>query len=187
MPEYRMLCREDLTSDLLNSFQRRQEVTHCWRRENGSWQIRPVAFVDDWTQQDRDFVIWCMGEIQKSGGMTAGAFLDGQLKGLAAVSAEPLGSRGQYLELSGLWVSQDQRGRGIGRRLVELAKAFAREKGGEKLFVSSHPSVETQAFYQAMGFTEAEETSATHAQREPLACQIECVLGNTPFLNEEEI
>ncbi len=176
MIAYRMLRQEDLTPDLLHGFQRRQEVTHCWRKENGSWQIRPVAFVDDWTQQDRDFVIWCLGEIQKSGGMTAGAFLNGNLKGLAAVLTEPLGSRGQYLELSGLWVSRDQRGKGIGKELVERAKAFAREKGGEKLFVSSHSSVETQAFYKAMGFVEAEEYSAVHAQREPFACQIECVL-----------
>ncbi len=106
--------------------------------------------------------------------MVAGAFLDGKLKGIVAVSGAPMGSRGQYREIPFLQVSREIRGCGIGRRLFELAKDFAREKGTEKLYISSQPAVESQAFYRAMGCTEAEEYSPIHVQRGPFDCQIEC-------------
>ncbi len=155
-------------------FQRRQEVTRCWRKIDGAWVIKPIAFVDDWTEKDHEFVAWCLGNILASGGLVAGAFLDGKLKGVVAVENTPMGSRGQYRELSGFWVSREMRGNGIGRKLFEMAKVFAREKGAEKLYVSSHSSVESQAFYKAMGCVEAEEYSAPHAERGPNDCQIEC-------------
>ena len=96
------------------------------------------------------------------------------LKGFASVEPGPLGKDGAYRDLSSLHVSQELRGRGIGRRLFKLAREFAREQGAQKLYISAHSAVETQAFYRAMGCTEAQEYDPAHAQKEPCDCQLEC-------------
>lgn len=85
-------------------------------------------------------------------------------------------SRGQYLELSGIHVSADHRGNGIGRKLMDCAKTWAKAQGAEKLYISAHSSVESQAFYKAMGCTEAEEYSRVHAEKEPCDCQLEVLI-----------
>ena len=44
----------------------------------------------------------------------------------------------------------------------------------QELTISAHSSVESQAFYKAMGCREAEQYSAAHVEREPFDCQLEC-------------
>lgn len=171
---YRKLNQTDISPSMFAGFQRRQEVTHCWRKENGQWVIKPIAFVDDWTAEGRAFLAKCLGNTLETGGMAAGAFSGERLVGLVSVEGPPLGSRGQYLDLSSLHVSQEMRGQGIGRKLFAMAKEFAHEKGAEKLYISSHSAVESQAFYKAMGCVEAEEYDPEHVRREPCDCQIEC-------------
>ncbi len=175
-PEYRHLTIADMKEGLLRDFIRRQEVTEVRRKLDGQWQTVPCPYVDDWTGQQRAAVIWILGEILARGGKVFGACVDGKLKGLIAVEHTPMGSRGQYREVCGFWVSADCRGRGIGRKLFDIAKLEARRLGAEKLYISSHPAVETQAFYAAMGCVEAQEYSEEHVAREPLDCQIECDL-----------
>ena len=63
------------------------------------------------------------------------------------------------------------------RRLFGLAVAWAKGQGAEKLYISGHSAVETQAFYQAMGCREAEECSQEHVSQEPFDCQLEYVLS----------
>lgn len=174
MTEYRILTREDLTIDLFSAFQRRQVVTDCWRRVEGEWVVRPDPFIDDWTAEDYAFLVRCLQNTAATGGVVYGAFLDGALKGFASVEGAPLGSRGQYRDLTSLHVSQDVRGHGLGRALFDLARGFVREKGAEKLYISAHSAVETQAFYRAMGCREAEEYQPAHVEQEPYDCQLEC-------------
>ena len=57
-----------------------------------------------------------------------------------------------------------------------MAKNYARERGAEKLYISAHSAVETQAFYRAMGCVEAEEYQPAHVEQEPYDCQLECAL-----------
>ncbi len=173
-PEYREIGHGELTVELFRDFHRHQEVTRCWRKENDQWVVKPIVFTEDWGQKEFEFVCWCLKVTLEEGGRVLGAFIGGKLIGLVAVAFSPLGSRGQYREMSCLYVSQELRGQGVGRALFDYAKIFVRELGGEKLYVSSHSCVETQAFYKAMGCVEAEEYSQEHVEREPFGCQIEC-------------
>ena len=102
-----------------------------------------------------------------------GAFAQGILKGFVSVEAVPMGSRGQYRDLTSLHVSEDRRGNGIGRQLFLAAAEWAKKNGGEKLYISSHSAVETQAFYKSMGCVEAKEYNQYHAEKEPFDCQLE--------------
>ena len=176
MVEYRKLHLEKLNRELFSAFQRRQEVTKCWRKVDGNWVVKDIAFVDDWTEQDYEELIACLKNTILTGGFVLGAFFEEQLKGLVSVESALFGSRNQYMDLSCIHVSEDMRGKGIGRMLFGKAKEFAVEHGAEKLYISAHSAVESQSFYQAMGCVEAEEYNAAHVEKEPCDCQLECKL-----------
>ncbi len=48
MLEYKQLYKDEICIDLFKDFIRRQTVTKCWRRENGTWVIKDDPFIDDY-------------------------------------------------------------------------------------------------------------------------------------------
>ena len=173
---YRTLTEPELNRSLFSAFVRRQVVVDCWRRENGGWAIKPDPFIDDWSEEDYAYLLDCLRNTVRTGGFVCGAFTDGALKGFVSVEPGFTGPKGEYLDLSSLHVSAGCRGQGIGRELFARAAAWAEGRGAEKLYISSHSAVETQAFYNAMGCTDAGWISAEHAEKEPFDRQLEYVL-----------
>lgn len=172
--QYLPLTPETITRDLFASFERRQTVTRCWRKTDGEWQIKDVVFVDDWSESDVTALITELQRTVAQGGLVLGALDDQRLKGFASVASSPLGQHQEYLDLTNLHVSQDCRGKGIGKALFRLAQSWAKEHGAQKLYISAHSSVESQAFYCAMGCVDAVEMQPSHAKREPCDRQMEC-------------
>lgn len=170
---YRPLHERELNLSLFASFQRRQVVGDCWRKAGHGWVIQSDPFIDDWDEGDYDFLIRCLVHTLQTGGAVFGAFVDGILKGFTSVEAPPWGPRGEYRDLSSLHVSADCRGHGMGTVLFRLAAGWAKEQGGEKLYISSHSAAETQAFYRGLGCVDAGWIHQEHAQKEPFDCQIE--------------
>ena len=101
------------------------------------------------------------------GGAGWGAFDEGHLVGIAVLDGRPLGSDVDALDLYFLHVSDAHRGRGIGRALVRLASARAKELGARRLYVSATPSQNTVNFYQGAGFTLASSVDPELYRREP--------------------
>ena len=118
--------------DLFAGFERRQEVTKCWRKEDGRWVVKDIAFVDQWSQDEYRFLVRCLVGTICHGGMVCGAFLGDVLKGFVSVEGEKIGSRGQYMDLTSLHVSLDLRGNGVGTALFQRAAAWARQQGGRE-------------------------------------------------------
>ena len=174
--EYRPIREEELCRALFEKFQRRQVVDKCWRKVDGQWCIRADPFIDDWNEEDYEFLVRCLKNTVATGGVVLGGFLGGTLKGFASVESEPMGSGGVYRDLTSLHVSSELRGQGVGKSLFTKAAEWARAQGGKKLYISGHSAVETQAFYQAMGCREAEEYMQKHAEAEPFDCQLEYVI-----------
>ena len=172
--EYRELAAEEICRELFRDFIRRQEVVKCYRKEKGEWVIRDDPFIDDWSEEDYGFLVKCLKNTSETGGLVYGAFCGGKLKGFASVEAELFGGEEKYLDLSSIHVSADMRGHGIGKKLFLAASSWAGKHGGKKLYISAHSAVETQAFYKAMGCTEAKVYNREHAEREPFDCQLEC-------------
>lgn len=170
---YRTLSEEEITRPLFSSFNRRQVVGDCLRRENGEWVVKPDPFIDDWSEEDYAYLVQCLRNTVRTGGFVCGAFLDGELKGFVSVEAAPFGSENQYLDLTSIHVSADCRGHGAGRELFVRAADWARGRGAKKLYISSHSAVESQAFYQTMGCVDAAEVNAAHAEKEPFDRQLE--------------
>ncbi|MFI0430845.1 GNAT family N-acetyltransferase [Mariniflexile sp. HMF6888] len=55
-----------------------------------------------------------------------------------------------HIEL--LWLSEDCRGKGIGKKLIESAENFAKENGYEKVFVET-TSWQAKPFYEKVGYS----------------------------------
>lgn len=174
--QYRVLGKEELSRELFSGFIRRQKVTKCRRYENGRWIVKDAPFVDDWTEEDYRVLLTCLQNTVRTEGFVYAAFCDGVLKGFTSVEPVLFGGDNCYLDLSCIHVSEDMRGRGIGKVLFHAAAEWAKNHGADKLYISSHSAVETQAFYHAMGCVEAEEYNQAHVEREPFDCQLEYVL-----------
>lgn len=174
MVEYRQLSEHEICRELFCGFIRHQVVRDCWRRVNGEWCVREDPFIDDWTEKDYEKLVDCLKNTVVTGGFVYGAFSEDLLKGFVSVEEALFGGENRYLDLSSIHVSEDMRGRGIGKALFLAAKEWARVKGAGKLYISAHSAVESQAFYKAMGCVEAAEYNMRHVEEEPYDCQLEC-------------
>ena len=176
MMQDRNLRADELNRGLFSNFIRHQVVTKCWRKENGEWKIKEVPFIDDWSEENYATLVSCLKNTILTGGFVYGAFSDNALKGFVSVEPTLFSGEQKYLDLSSIHVSEDMRGQGIGKVLFLAAKEWARENGAGKLYISAHSSVESQAFYKAMGCVEAEVYNRKHVEEEPCDCQLECSL-----------
>jgi len=52
-----------------------------------------------------------------------------------------------------LWVAEEYRGRGLGRKLMEVAEAEARRRGARNVYVDTF-SFQAPGFYEKMGYRE---------------------------------
>ena len=77
MTQYRILQEEEIDRDLFREFIRRQNVTKCWRKEEGAWVIKDAPFVDDWTEEDYQILVSCLKNTAATGGFVYGAFCGG--------------------------------------------------------------------------------------------------------------
>ncbi len=176
MIQYKTLEMDEINRELFAHFIRHQNVTKCFRKEQGKWVIRDAPFVDDWKEEDYAYLVQCLRHTVQTGGFVQGAFCGGQLKGFVSVESALTGGEHRYLDLSSIHVSEDLRGEGIGAALFLAAKKWAREKGAGKLYISAHSAVESQAFYKKMGCVEAQWYDPVHVEQEPFDCQLECCL-----------
>lgn len=171
---YIKIGEQSINRELFAHFKRHQRVTKCWRKIDGKWCIKEISFTDDWTEEDYAELITDLKNTVATGGPVLGAFSEEGLKGFASVAPELFGEKKEYLDLTNIHVSEDMRGRGIGKELFLQAKQWAREHGAQKLYISGHSAIESQAFYQAMGCVEAQEYNKEHVEKEPCDCQLEC-------------
>lgn len=174
---YRKITPLQLTPQIFERFIRRQKVTKCLRpAPAGGWLVKNIVFTDDWSSEETAALAAELRENAESGGLVLGAFAEGFLKDFVSVSPALFGSRRQYIDLVHIYVSEELRGHGIGKRLFAYAAEEARSKGAEKLYISAHSAVESQAFYMALGCTDAEEPDSAHTEKEPCDRQLEYIL-----------
>lgn len=77
----------------------------------------------------------------KNNGAVYGAFINGMLKGFASVEGKLFGTKNRYIDLTHIYVSKDVRGRGIGKKLFELAKERAKKiRRGKTLYIGAFGS-----------------------------------------------
>lgn len=82
------------------------------------------------------------------------------------VEYEIFGKSVKYVNLEQFQVSEDFRGKRIGRKLFDLACSEAKNFDAQKLYISAHSSKESQAAYKALGCVPASEVNEKMAAEE---------------------
>ena len=162
--------------ELLEGFERRQEVFHCWRRVEGELRLLPVQYVEDWDEDDLALLSCTIQKTIERGGVLFGAPKEGRLVGFALLDAQPFGSSAQYLDLAEFYVSAPFRRQGLGRALFAAACGEARRRGARFLYISAHSAEDSMAAYARLGCTAAEEVNAALAEREPFDISLQFAL-----------
>lgn len=173
---YRNVTLEEVNRSLFLQFSRRQVVTDCWRKEDGVWKIQSNPFIDERSDKEYESLVEELKNIINAGGFVYAGFSDGALKGFVSVAPKLFGSRKEYIDLVHINISEEMRGFGMGTALFRQAADWAERHGAKKIYISAHSSVESQAFYMAMGCTEAVEIDEKHANAEPYDRQLEYVV-----------
>jgi ribosomal protein S18 acetylase RimI-like enzyme len=166
----------DLHSAALQKFNRYQVTNRVMYKENDQYLYKNEHFIECWDEQKRGQVIQSLQRCISMGGITAGAFRNGELIGFASVENEFFGKKGEYLELSYIHISYEYRNCGIGKKLFSFCCEKAKTKGARKLYIAAHPAEETQHFYKAIGCVPAAEVSKQIYDKEPLDIQLELAL-----------
>lgn len=174
--KYKCLILEDITTALLDGFDRHEEINRAWRTENGVQCLKEIYFTEDWDQFELEKVSGGLRETILGGGAVFGAFDNGALVGFASLEHHFFGSENQYLQLSMLHITKLYRGLGVGKVLFELCKNKAIEFGAKKIYISASSCENGQAFYKKVGCIPAKEINQRLYELEPYDCQIENVL-----------
>lgn len=173
---YKKLHHENFDGHLLDEFRRHQTITECWRKVDGELKLTPNKFTEDWSvEKCREVAAGISYRLEKD--LSAfGAFCGNRLVGFVTIEHEIFGMSAKYVNLEQFQVSQDFRGKGIGRKLFVLACSEAKNLGAQKFYISAHSSKESQAAYKALGCVLAVEINEKMAAEEPFDIQMEFVL-----------
>ncbi len=175
--QMRELNIDDITENLLDYYNRYQEVNKVWRFENNRKVIKDISFIEDWSYDKKQTIIF--GELKETllnNGLVFGAFQSNRLVGFASLSGTFLGENNEYIQLLQLHVSYEYRGKGIGKMLFHSCTKKAGRLGASKVYISAHSSLETQSFYTRMGCVDAKWVYKHQVEIEPYDCQLEYVL-----------
>ena len=86
---YQHLTQQQIGPELFSGFDRWQNVTRCWRKENGSWVLRDISFIDDWNEEEYTFLYDCLKNTLNTGGDVIAALEGNRLLGFASVENQP--------------------------------------------------------------------------------------------------
>lgn len=173
---YKKLNHTNFDANSLNDFIRHQRVEECWRKVDGDWHLMPIVFTEDWTLEQCREIAEDVERHMEDDQTAFGAFEDNRIVGFVTVSHNLFGRTAKYAEMVCFQVSEQYRGKGIGRTLFNLACVEAVKLGAEKLYISAHSAKETQAVYRALGCVHAQEINQELAAEEPFDVQLEYVL-----------
>lgn len=185
--EYTELKSKEINRKLFEHFTRHQIVNKCWRKVQEKWCLIDDPFTDEWNEEEYCELIACLKNTITTGGVVFGAFSNGMLKGFTSVEPSLFGKNKEYLDLSSIHVSEDMRGKGIGKELFLMAKTWARDHGAKKLYISAHSAEESQVFYSRMGCHEAKEYNKFHVEKEPCDCQLECSCSEIDIIKTKRL
>lgn len=175
--EYTSLSEQDLSKQLLDHFNRFQEVKRVWRRIDNKEVLIEHPFIEQWSSQEKsDLVTKHFTECIQKGGCVFAAWHENHVIGFASLPYGFFGSRNQYVKLAEMYTSFEFRGLGIGKQLFALCAERARQWGAEKLYISAHSAEESQAFYRSVGCVNAIEINQQLVEKEPFDVQMEYIL-----------
>ncbi|WP_068345733.1 GNAT family N-acetyltransferase [Kosmotoga arenicorallina] len=174
MIKIRKLELDDLQENALDNFNRYQLTTCVKYIKNGKNFYKENFFEEDWDIEKKRKIVKYLRSCIEAGGIVIGAInRNDEIIGFGSLRHSLFGSKKEYIELSYLHVSKEYRNKGIGKKLFIMCCEYAKQLGAKKLYMGTHPSVETQHFYESLGCIPAREINEEIYNHEPLDIQLE--------------
>ena len=172
--QYKELDKSDIKQNLLEDFDRYQEIKQYYKKENGNWILKDHVFFGNWNKERYEEVNDIMKNtiINKSGSVF-GAFDGKKLIGFAVLGHKTFGTKNQYIELKFIHVSNGYRHKGIGKELFKYCIEKAKEIKIKKIYISTNTAEESQRFYINIGCKDAIEINKNLVEKEPYDRQME--------------
>lgn len=171
---YRKMDMDDIIDTLFIGFNRHQVTKRVKYIENGILKEKDNYFVENWSDKKLIEISRGIKKIVRNGGVLIVAKDNNLVVGFACLEGELFFD--EYLNLDLIQVSNDYRHKGIGRVLFGMVEEEARKIGGRKLYISGHPNIQTQKFYENMGCVLAEKINEELFADEPLDIHLEKIL-----------
>jgi N-acetylglutamate synthase-like GNAT family acetyltransferase len=163
----------DINNNILDNYNRYQEVKKCYRNENGKWILKDIGYIENWDKDKIQDKIRHFSDCIKNGDFIFVAYENEKLIGFAILLNKKFGNRKQYIQLDNMHISFGYRNKGIGKKLFKLCIEKAKIIGIEKIYISANTSEETQKYYLSIGCKDAEEINKELAEKEPFDRQME--------------
>ncbi len=168
---YKKLQYDQIDDHLMDGYVRHQVVDKVLYYDKGKLIEKNDHWVEDWDQLRLIEITRGVKDIVRKGGVLIAAYDNDRLVGLACIVNEIFHE--VYMNLDLIHVSMDYRGKGIGKVLFHKICEEAKHLGAKKLYISAHPSVDSQSFYQSVGCVLAKKINKDLYEHEPLDIQLE--------------
>ncbi len=162
----RELIREEI--EQIWTIDRSEVIDNVYYYEDGELVLKPEHYdMHSWPSGEAEHYTPILLDCYDRGGWFYGLFDDEQLIGVAILESKFIGAKKDQLQLKFLHVSNGYRGQGWGKKLFELSRDRAREKGAKRLYISATPSEHTIHFYRSLGCVVTDELDSDLFKLEP--------------------
>lgn len=153
------LTPNEMHPGMLKDFNHEQRISEKYIKDTDQYKLVKTDELRQWSAEKRIRLSQYLCRQPDSGGAVIGAFAsDGRLVGFASLDGtlQGMADGPKYANLTMLFVDDEWKRQGIGRKLFERICLCARDRKADKLFISAVSSYETIAFYFSMGCIDAE-------------------------------
>lgn len=151
----RLLAPSDIYPEMLESFNHKQITFNKWVKNGDRYELTKTHEVREWSSEKRIWISKYLYQQMNRGGFAAGAFCNNKIVGFSCLDGTLECIQDKYVNLTMLFVDDEWRRKGIGKKLFHQMCLCAETMKADKIFISAIPSYETVAFYFNMGCSDA--------------------------------
>ena len=160
------LTINDVTPEMLLNFSHHQVIKEKWVKKNKKWELTTTSELREWNDEKRIWISDYLRQQIERGGSVEGAFAKDVLVGFCCVDGFLMGNTAKYANMTMLFVDDNWKRKGVGKKLFEKICLCAVKMKADKLFISAIPSFDTIAFYECMGCEDAKEIISEYVDTE---------------------
>jgi len=173
---YKKINYKKIDDNFLNGYIRFQEIINILYMDNGELKERENRFYETWDQEKLIELSRELKKAVKNGNILYAAYDQRQIIGFSVISNDIFFD--EYVNMPYIHTSKGYRGYGIGKYLFNIMALEAKKLGAKKLYISTHPAVESQKFYQSIGCVSTEKLNQKLFDLEPYDIHLEYELNN---------
>jgi predicted N-acetyltransferase YhbS len=150
MIKEKLLSRNEIRN--IWEIDRSEVIKGIYYLRNGKLVLEPEHYdLKGWPSDEEEKYYPILEECFDRGGWFYGLFQRNKMIGAVVLDNKFITFNNNYLQLKFLHISHNYRGKGLGRKLFELASNEARKRQAKYLYISATPSENRINFYLRLG------------------------------------